>query len=175
MAKGVSGKRHAQAVFQIALEKNELSRWQADLETIASVLGNPQVVAVLENPKLNLGQKREILQNTLPGIGPTAMNLASFLVARNRLRIVPDLVAEFARLLNDYYGREQAEVTTAVPISDEEKEKIKRNLATIVGREIVLDLKTDPDIIGGLVARFGDKLIDGSVRTRLQDLRRSLV
>ena len=174
MAKGVSGRRHAQAVFEIALENNELDRWQADLETMANVLGNPEIAALLEYPKLDASKKRDILQNILPGITPTAMNLAYFLVAKNRLRILPDLLAEFGRLLNAHYGREEAEVVTAVPISDEEKERITKDLAAIAGKEVVLSLKVDPDIMGGLVARIGDKLIDGSVRTRLKDLRRSL-
>jgi len=175
MTKGISGKRHAQAVFQIGLEKDELSRWRDDLETMASILGNPHVAALLENPKLNLHQKGEILQNTMPGIAPTAMNLACFLVAKNRLRILPDLTSEFERLLNAHYGREQAEVTTAVPISNEERDKIEEYLAAIVSKRIVLNLKVDPDTLGGLVARIGDKLIDGSVRSSLEELRRSLI
>ncbi|MBM4462121.1 MAG: ATP synthase F1 subunit delta [Chloroflexi bacterium] len=174
MPKGISAKRHAQAVFQIALEGKQLERWQSDLETIAGTLKSPEITAMLESPKLRLEEKRRVLEAILPGITPAAMNLAYFLVAKNRLRILPDLLAEFRRLLNAYHGREVAEVVTAVPISDEDRDRIKKRLAALVGKELVLTLKVNPEIEGGLVARVGDKLVDGSIRTRLQDLRRSL-
>jgi F-type H+-transporting ATPase subunit delta len=66
------------------------------------------------------------------------------------------------------------EVVTAIPISDEERDEIKEKLAALVDKELVLSVKVDPNVMGGLTARVGDKLVDGSVRTRLQDLRRSL-
>lgn len=161
-------------MFQIALEGKQLERWQSDLETIAGTLKSPEITAMLESPKLRLEEKRRVLEAILPGITPAAMNLAYFLVAKNRLRILPDLLAEFRRLLNAYHGREVAEVVTAVPISDEDRDRIKKRLAALVGKELVLTLKVNPEIEGGLVARVGDKLVDGSIRTRLQDLRRSL-
>ncbi|RLC93632.1 MAG: F0F1 ATP synthase subunit delta [Chloroflexi bacterium] len=175
MAKGVSAKRHAQAVFQIALETGQLDRWQRDLEVMADTLAEPGLVALLENPKVKLDEKREVLEKVLPDIAPAAMNLAHFLVAKNRLRILPGMLTEYERLLNAHYGREVAEVSTAVPISDEEKERVRKRLAELLGKELVIKVKVDPDVMGGLVARVGDTLVDGSVRTRLRDLRQSLV
>ncbi|NQT47947.1 MAG: ATP synthase F1 subunit delta [Chloroflexi bacterium] len=174
MAKGVSGRRHAQAVFEISLENNTLDEWQTDLEMMSNVLGNPEVAALLENPKLDFGKKRQVLQSILPDVAPAAMNLACLLVAKNRLRILPGLLAEFRRLVNAYHGREEAEVITAVPIGDEERKKIETDLSAISGKEVMVSSRVDPDILGGLVARLGDKLIDGSIRTRLRELRRSL-
>ena len=175
MAKTISARRHAQAVFQIALEKKELESWQSDLNMIAEVVGNPQLVAILENPKLQFNQKEKILQNILTGINPVAMNLVYFLVVKNRLRIVDDLVVEYKRLINAHYGREMAEVITAIPLGDEEKERLQKKLATITQKEVVITTQVDPDIMGGLVAKVGDQVIDGSVRTRLKELRKSLV
>jgi len=175
MAKGVSARRHAQAVFQIAMEKNDLETWQADLERIAEVLRYPQLVALLENPKIRFSEKKKVLQNILEGINPVAMNLVYFLVTKNRLRIVEDLVAEYERLMNAHYGKETAEVITAIPLGDEEKEKLQKKLATITKKEVVITTQVDPDIIGGVVAKAGDQLIDGSVRTRLKELKKSLV
>ncbi len=175
MARAASARRHAQAVFQIALEKKELEKWQADLEIIANVLKDSQLIALLENPKLRFSEKKKVLQNILAGISPLAMNLIYLLTAKNRLRIVADLVIEYRRLINAYYGRETAEVVTAITLSDEEKEILRERLATITGKELVLTTQVAPDVMGGLVAKVGDKLIDGSVRTRLQELRRDLV
>jgi len=175
MAKGVSGRRHAQAVFEIALENNTLDKWQKDLDQLASVLGNPEVADLLENPKVVFGNKKEMLHSILTGLSPEAMNLAYLLVARNHIRILGDLLTEFRRLVNEYHGREEAQVVTAVPIGDEEKRIIEKQLATIVGKDVVASSKVDPNILGGLVARLGDRLVDGSVRTKLHDLRRSMV
>jgi F-type H+-transporting ATPase subunit delta len=175
MARALSAKRHAQAVFQIALEKEEIDKWQADLETIAESLRNPELVALLENPKLHFSEKERILKNILTGISPIAMNLVYFLVAKNRLRIVENLVLEYRHLANAYYGRETAEVVTAIPLSSKEKERIEKGLATLTDKEVVIIAQVNPDIMGGLVAKVGDKLIDGSVRTKLQELRNGLI
>ena len=174
MAKGVSGKRHAQAVFQIALETKDLDRWQADLDSIAAVLGDAEIAAVLANPKVGPEKKRDLMDRGLKGISPTAMNLAQFLVAKTRLHIVQSLALEYKRLANAYRGVELAEVTTAVSISDQEGEIVGKGLATLSGKRVVLELSVDPEILGGFVARLGDKLLDGSARTRLEELRKSI-
>ena len=174
MAKGVSGKRHAQAVFQIALEEKQLDRWLTDLERIAAVLGDAEIAAVLANPRVSPDKKKDVLDHGLAGVSPTAMNLAQFLVARKRLHLVQSLAVEYKRLMNAHVGLELAEVTTAVPISDQEGENVGKGLAALSGKRITLELSVDPDILGGFVARLGDKLFDGSARTRLQELRKSI-
>jgi F-type H+-transporting ATPase subunit delta len=174
MAKGVSGKRHAQAVFQIALEEKQFDRWLTDLERIAAVLGDAEIAAVLANPRVSPEKKKDVLDRGLAGISPTAMNLAQLLVARNRLHLVQSLAVEYKRLMNAYGGVELAEVMTAVPISPQEGEKVGKGLAALSGKKVTLELGVDPEILGGFVARLGDKLIDGSARTRLQELRKSI-
>ncbi len=174
MAKGVSGKRHAQAVFQIALEEKQLDRWLADVEQIAAILGDTEIAAVLSNPKVSPEKKRDLLDRGLRGISPTAMNLAQLLVARNRLHLVQSLAVEYKRLMNAYGGVELAEVMTAVPISPQEGEKVGKGLAALSGKKVTLELGVDSKILGGFVARLGDKLIDASARTRLQELRKSI-
>jgi F-type H+-transporting ATPase subunit delta len=174
MAKGVSGKRHAQAVFQIALEEMQLDRWLADVERIAAVLGDAEIAAVLSNPKVSPEKKKDLLDRGLKGVSPTAMNLAQLLVARNRLHLVESLAVEYKRLMNAYGGMELAEVTTAIPISDQEGESVGKGLAALSGKKVTLELGVDPEILGGFVARLGDKLIDASARTRLQELRKSI-
>ena len=174
MAKGISGKRHAQAVFQIALEDKQLDRWLTDLERIAVVLGDAEIAAVLADPKVSPENKKDLLDRGLRGISPMAMNLAQLLVARDRLHVVQSLAVEYKRLMNAYLGLELAEVTTAVPISTQEGESVGKGLAAISGKRVTLELSVDPDILGGFVARLGDKLVDASARTRLQELRKSM-
>jgi F-type H+-transporting ATPase subunit delta len=85
------------------------------------------------------------------------------------------MVLEYGRLVDEHRGIAHAEVATAVPLEPEEKDKLVRRLGDLVGREIVLTTRVDPAIIGGLVARVGDKLIDGSTKSRLLALRESLI
>ncbi len=174
MAKGVSGKRHAQAVFEIAVETNQLDKWQTDLEMMAVILGDAQISNILANPKVSWDKKKDLLDRGLKGMSPMAMNLAYLLVFKNRLQLVHSLESEYKRLLNSYRGLELAEVTTATPISDREAEKVGKGLASLSGKKIMLELSVDPEILGGFVARLGDKLVDASARTRLQELRRSM-
>jgi F-type H+-transporting ATPase subunit delta len=124
MAKGVSGKRHAQAVFQIALEDKQLDKWLTDVEMIAAVLGDAEIAAAMANPKVSPEKKKDVLDRGLKGISPMAMNLAQFLVAKNRLHLVRSLAAEYRRLMNAYLGLELAEVTTAVAVSSQEGERV---------------------------------------------------
>lgn len=174
MGKGISARRHAQAVFQIALETGQLDRWQSDLEAMAGVLQDAEVVAFLENPRISHERKTELLRVALRGVAPAALNLARLLAAKNRLRMVPNLTTEYRRLVHIQKGIVQVDVVAAVPLTEPEKERIGRGVAAITGKTVMLDLKIDPEIIGGLVVRMEDKLMDGSVRTRLRDLRRSL-
>ncbi len=174
MAKGVSGKRHAQAVFQIALEDKQLDKWLTDIEMIAAVLGDAEIAAAMANPKVSPEKKKDVLDRGLKGISPMAMNLAQFLVAKNRLHLVQSLAVEYRRLMNAYLGLELAEVITAIPVSAQEGEMVGKGLAAMSGKRVTLELSVDPGILGGFVARLGDKLIDASARTRLQDLRKSM-
>jgi len=170
-----SARRHAQAAFQIALERDELDTWRGDLGRIAEAVGDPVLRPLLESPKVPLSEKARILSQWLEGVNPLAMNLACLLVARGRLGIVEEMVAEYGRLVDAYRGIAHAEVATAVPLEEGEKDRIRRRLSQLVGKDIVLGVKVDPSLIGGLVVRVGDKLIDGSTKSRLLSLRESLV
>ena len=175
MARAASARRHAQAAFEIALERDELDVWRRDLERIAGAMRDPVLRPVLESPKVPFTEKTRILGQWLEGVTPLAMNLAHLLVARGRLGIAEDIFTEYERLVDDHRGIAHAEVTTAVPLGEGEREKLVRRLGEVVGKEIVLRERVDPALIGGLRARVGDKLIDGSTKSRLLWLRESLI
>ena len=96
------------------------------------------------------------------------------LVARGRLSMVGEIAEEYQRLLNSYRGIEEAEIITAVPIDEEDRLKIEERLGAIVGKKVVIKPEVDSSLIGGIVARIGDKLIDGSTRSRLEALKREM-
>ena len=175
MVKGLGGKRHAQAVFELALEKNELDKWKSDLSVMKEKLGDPRLIGLLENPKVPFPEKQKILKKVLKGVGPLAMNLSFLLVSKNRLGLLSDIVSEYELLLDAHQGREHAEVTTAISLKDKDKRTLQQKLSTAREKEVVLDTRVDSEIVGGMVVRIGDRLIDGSVRTRLDRLRKGLI
>jgi len=175
MAKKLYAKRYAEAVFEIALERNELDRWQSELKQIASLGENAEVIAVLQSPRLPFGDKAKLLAGLLRGINPLVLNLVYLLVTRGRLDLVGDIAEEYQQLLNSYRGIEQAEVVTAIPLTDEEKARLAERLSAIVGKKAVLKAEIDPSLIGGIIVRIAGKLIDGSTRSQLETLKRELV
>lgn len=175
MPKRASAKRHAQAVFQIALDRGELDRWQGDLDTLAATFEEPQFKSVLESPKVRLDKKLDLVRTQLAELNPLALNLASLLVAKGRVGIAGDMAAAYRQLLDSHRGLEMVEVTTAVPLDEQSKNEIADQLKEAIGKEIVLSASVAPQIIGGLVIKMGDDLIDGSTRAKLTEMRRALV
>ncbi len=167
-------RRYAQAVFEIALETRELDRWQSDLRKIAEAVSDSSFLAVLESQKIKIADKERFLKETLGGIGPLAMNLVMLLVSRSGIGMVPEVATEFKKRLDKYRGIETAQVTTAVPLDDKDKDKLKTQLGALTGVEIELKTEVDPAILGGIVARVGGKLLDGSTRSKLAALKKEL-
>ena len=174
MARRAYAKRYAQAVFQIAMERAELDRWQSDLRKIASLGKDAAFTMLLESPKLHFDNKARLLSEQLGDINPLALNLVYLLIARGRLSIVGEIAGEYQRLLYSYHGIEEAEVTTAIPLDDEDKQKVEESLGAIVGKKVVIKPEVNSGLIGGIVARIGGKLLDGSTFSRLEALKREL-
>jgi F-type H+-transporting ATPase subunit delta len=174
MARLTSGKRYAQAVFKLALEKGELDSWQVSLSKIADMSKDEKLLALLENPKLPFEAKKALLAERLGEINHLALNLAYLLVHKRRLSIAGDISLQYDRLLDTHHGVEHVEVITALPLGDEDRERISSQFGEMTGSKIAIDAQVDSSIIGGMKAKIGDTLIDGSVRNRLEALRKSL-
>ena len=175
MARKAYARRYAQAVFEIALEKKELERWQSDLQKIVSTVGDDAFLAAMESPKIKFDDKVRLLSERLGDVNPLVLNLVRLLITRVGIGMIGDIADEYQRLLDGYHGIEPAEVITAVPLDDKDIQKLTENLSTLVGKKIVLKSEVDPRVIGGIVARVGGKLLDGSTRSKLAALRRELV
>lgn len=170
-----SVKRYAQAVFEIALESNKLKEWQSNLGKIAKLIQNAEFTALIENPKLPFELKAKLAQETLGKINPMALNLVYLLIAKGKLKNVGQLADEYEHLLNDHYGIKSAEVTTAIALDNTERERLSHHLEAIIGKKVSMTIQVNPDILGGFIARIDDNLIDGSVRSKLEMLKKSLV
>ena len=170
-----SGKRYARAAFELALEKNELEVWQEGLKKMAVLATDHQLMTLLQDPRIPFGAKQSLLQKGLGEIHPLVFNLAVLLVSKGILSRSGDILQQYNHLLDGHRGIERARVTTALPLGAEEKEVVCRHLGEIVGRKVVMDGQLDPSIIGGFIARIGDTLIDGSLRQKLESLKKNLV
>jgi F-type H+-transporting ATPase subunit delta len=174
LAETVQIKRFAQAVFELARDSSTLDLWSRDLAKIAALAQNEDLVAVLENPKFVFENKSKLLDNQLFGINPLVKNLVFILTGQGQFHLISKVYREYERLLNDFRGIAQAELTTAVPLDEDERKKLADRLSTITGKKIVIIEKVDPTIIGGMIVRVEGKIIDGSTRTQLEALKTQL-
>jgi F-type H+-transporting ATPase subunit delta len=174
LARTAQAKRYAQAVFELAQQKGELDRWLSDLRALATLDHNDIFVKALETPNLTPADQARLLVDRFPGISPLAANLVCLLLQRRRIIVLPSVYEEYQRLLDGHRGTERAEVVTAVALDDEDRLRIEERLAEIAGKKVAVTVRVDPAVIGGVVARFGGKLLDGSTRSRLEALKREI-
>lgn len=176
MLKGATARRYAEAVFEIAKETGTVDRWLDDVRVIAEYFGNHSLAFVLREPKIPFARKELIVNDLLASrVQHESLNLAKLLVERELVEIAPPLRDQFERLYNEYRGQAYAQVTTAIPLDDDLRASVTRELQEITGKRIILREQVDPSILGGAIARVGDTLIDGSLRRRFALLRRQIV
>ena len=174
MPRKFNTRRYAQAVFEIALEKKELERWQSDFDKVVDAISDNTFLAVLESPKIKFEDKSRLMAR-LGDISPLALNLVMLLVTRGGVNMMGEIAEEYRRRLDEYHGVQTAEVVTAIPLDNKDNEKLSDTLGTMTGKKVVLKSGVDPEILGGIVARVGGKLLDGSTRSKLIALKKELV
>jgi F-type H+-transporting ATPase subunit delta len=171
VANALAARRYAQAVFEIAQEANQIDQWLSDLEIVSETLQEPRVQRFFENPDIPFKKKQAVLADSLHTINPLALNLLYVLTQRGRIKLLGDITKEYRAMVNDLRGVEFADVITAIPLDKAQTERITQQLETMTGKKITLRQQVDPAIVGGLVTRVGDKMIDGSLKTRLESLK----
>lgn len=170
-----AAKRYAQAAFEIAREQGTLEEWEQDLQILSDALQDPAVSEFFESPAVPIEAKQQAIEKVLPGESQRYVrNLALLLLERGRLAQLPQVYQVFHDLVLEARGIAVADVTTAVPLSEAEEEQVRTQLAQMIGKTVEMRPHVDPEIIGGLVVRVDDTLIDGSVRTQLAELRQRM-
>jgi F-type H+-transporting ATPase subunit delta len=167
-------KRYGRAVFEVARDEGQIEEWGRRLVKVRDLLANPEVSAVLTNPTIPLNLRMELISAAPHELDPQATNLARLLIESNRVAEVGGVVEVFDALADESAGRVSAMVTTAVELSDSERERVTRQLSERLGKEVTMQVTVDKRILGGLKLQYGDRLIDASVATKLQQLRRRL-
>jgi F-type H+-transporting ATPase subunit delta len=169
-----SPRRYAEAAFEIALRDETVEPWRAELERAAASLESADLSEALANPAIPLQQRADIVGRVFADLGDPVRNLILLLLKRGRIRQLPRVAAEFRRLDDKRNHIVHAIATSASPLEDAELRAITARLEQMSGGQVVLETAVDPDLIGGVVVRIGDRLIDGSVRGRLERLRNKL-
>jgi len=168
-------RRYADAAFEIADRDDTFERWRRDLDEAARELeADADLMTVLANPALPLDQRRTVAERVFGGLSGPARNLVLLLVQRGRIEQLPRVAAEFRRLDDLRQGITNATATSAAPLTDTEVRALTARLEQMTGGRIALQTQVDEGLLGGLVVRVGDRLIDGSVRGRLERLRNQI-
>jgi len=173
MADLQAAKRYAQAAFGIARDAGAVASWRLQLDDVASVLSESGLAPVLADSRVPVDQRTGMVERVLD-VDPMVLNLARLLVAKGRSGEARAVAEAFGRMADDHEGIAHAQVTTAVELAPAQLDAIARQIGAAVGKQVRATGSVDPGIVGGIVVRVGDKLVDGSVRTRLKQLRREL-
>lgn len=174
MAKAPTARRYAQALFAIAREKGAAEAWLNDLRELADVLEDPAISAFMSTPRVRTADKLSLVTQMTEGRDPMIANLVGLLTARQGAGLVGKVADEYGELLNVSLGRIRAQVTTAQPMSEAQLKRLSDSLGSSLNKEVLLEALEDPEIIGGVLVRVGDQIIDGSVRTKLASLKQQL-
>ncbi|MFB3052905.1 MAG: ATP synthase F1 subunit delta [Dehalococcoidia bacterium] len=174
MIREIAARRYGEAAFQIARDGGTEERWSEGLSLMAAVFSDSEIAALMQEARISSADKMGLAEKALAGVDPLVLNLARLLVHRGRTALASQIAEAFQELADAERGIAHALVTTAVPLSDDETRAVAEKLSEISDQQVVVETEVDERIIGGLVARIGDKLIDGSTRSRLLALKRRL-
>jgi F-type H+-transporting ATPase subunit delta len=178
MSISIVARRYAQALLELGSEQGHLDQIVNELGTLANAWEmSPDLRNALENPLVSHAAKKAVVSELADQIGATATTRQALLllVDRRRARALPYVARTLRELADARKGILRAEVTTATPLDDAYYARLQVQLEKMTGRRVVVDRLTDPALIGGVVARIGDRILDGSLRTRLQSLRDALM
>jgi F-type H+-transporting ATPase subunit delta len=174
VAQQLSGIRYAQAIFDLALENNQVEQWGEDLAVVAEVFEDADFAALMKHADMPAADKLAATASVLAGVNPLVRNLVDLLISKNSVDAIAGVYSSYTELLDSHLGRQRVEITTAVPLESTETERISSFVTGLVRREVVLTTKVDESIFGGLVIQIGDRLLDGSTKARLDGLRNRL-
>ncbi|WP_456776944.1 F0F1 ATP synthase subunit delta [Bradyrhizobium sp. USDA 4369] len=173
---GVSG-RYATALFELARDEKSVDTVKADLDKFNALLDeSADLKRLVRSPVFGADVQLKALNAVLDkaGIAGVAANVLRVLTANRRLFAVVDVIRAFNALVAKYKGEATADVTVAEPLSDKNLDALKASLKTVTGKDVALNVKVDPAIIGGLVVKLGSRMIDSSLRTKLNSIKHAM-
>lgn len=176
MSESLNARPYAAAMLEIAKRAGSVDAVEAEMRELKARLdGAPELHKLLTAPALRTNEKLELANKTLgAGMSDLVQNLVHLLLDKRRIGIAGAVADSFVEMAEEARGVVRGTITTAVPISDANREAIMAKLGTLTGKTVMLESKVDPAVIGGVRVRVQDVLFDGTVRQRLDQLRADL-
>lgn len=174
MVTGSLARRYAKAIFAIGSEQGDLPKLGADLRSFAKAMhDSAELVTVLTNPAIRRGDRKKVIDSLLQHIGvqSSTRNLVLLLLDGERLSYLPSISRELDAMIEAKAGRVSAEVVSAKPLDASELKQITAALEKLSGKKVTVQKFEEPALLGGVVAKVGDTIYDGSLRTQLRNLR----
>jgi len=170
-------RRYARALFETANRAQVVDKVETDLRAVDQRLRSiPRIQRALRIPTVSAERKKHLLTTAFgDSVGPLTLRFLGLLVDHRRETVLGDIYAEYQRLANEARNILPVEVTAAVPLTDAERDQLGLALAQRTGKRVILNVNIDPALMGGVVLRMGDTIIDGSVRSRLAQLKSRLM
>lgn len=175
MAKLVA-KRYATALFEVSKENNNVDKYQSQLQLLADIFKDePQLRTILQHPKVTQDEKKDILSSILSKVvDQEVINFLYILIDKSRERYIEDIIHQYNELANNYNNIEKTLVVSAVSLTLEEVQVLTEKLSKAFNKNIVIENKIDPEVIGGMLVKIGDRVIDGTIKGKLTALRGQL-
>lgn len=175
MLKGAIAHRYAQALFDIAAQDN-LDAIEAELQELTQLIEeNAEVAHVLYHPHISLSEKKDLMNKIFAGqLSVTVRNFLNLLIDRRRQNYLPDIARDFSRLADGARNIVEAKVSSAIPLSEIQEQRLLGELARITGKNVRMVKEVRPELIGGVMVQIGDRVMDGTVAFKLQRIRQSL-
>jgi len=170
-------RRYAKALLLIGKEDGKAETYRDELSMIAGLLSeNPQLDQALTNPLYDAAGRRKVLVQVVERLGLSRV-MKSFLMLlfdKGRIRYLQSINEFYGKLADELKGLVRASLVSAAKLSDDTVEKIRTTLSEKTGKDIILQVEQDPELIGGIITKIGDLVIDGSIRTQLLNMRETL-
>ncbi|MCP3065628.1 ATP synthase F1 subunit delta [Myxococcus sp. K38C18041901] len=171
-------RRYARALLDVSSEVGRIDAVAEQLTAFADILAkNPELTDVLNNPAYSRSQRGQVVEGVMkliPGLEPVLANTLRLLVDRNRLVYVPDIARVFRDMADARAGRVRGNVTSAAALPADTLAQLRQTLQQLTQRDVILETRVDPSLLGGVSAQVGSILYDGSLRTQLDQMRREL-
>ena len=179
MSLRTSANRYAKALFDVALqEKADLAQMDRDLQAVAEMLKtSPDLSLNLSRGSVTDAQRQSLMEaiGKAMSLSPQVTKLMALLGKSGKIELVPELAAAYRERLLAHQNIVRADVTSAAPLSPEKTKALEASLSQVTGKKVEISVSVDPELLGGVVARIGSTVYDGSVKTQLARMRQELV
>ena len=173
---GSLGRRYARALLPLAKTAGRLEEAGTELHVLARVFSEPRLAAIIVNPTLGAMARRDLTEGVLAAANTSTMvaNLVRLLVQRDRLMQLPDIARAYDALLDRELGRVRVGVRSATPLPENVEQQMVALARRLAGKDVLVNSEVDPELLGGVVLDVGGTVYDGSVRTRLARMSRTM-